>query len=609
MSPLGNAVSAALIHSLWQDALVVVLLAAALVFWRHRTANARYLACCVALVLIALIPAVTAGMLYLRAMAPTVVTAATETTEGASAVAGSVPARAAIQARSDAQQGTWIPLLQQWALPFWSVGVLMFSLRLVYGNAQAIALRRRAEPADGAIRSIVARLAGRMGIARSIAVFVSSITDSPATLGWIRPVILLPPATALGITPQQFEALLAHELAHIRRHDYAANVAQMVVETLYFYHPGVWWVSKRIRFERELCCDDIAVGLCGDRVGYAQALTSVARLRVGQMAVAAGGGPLVRRIQRILGLPTPASTSSPTWITAVVMTTALALGVVLGIGGPVAGGALKASPTSQQQDVAAVRLPALGEAVTFDTASVRANTSGGQGRGAGTKGRTYTATNQTVRLFIAVAYGIAGPQSFRLVGGPSWIEGDRFDVVATLPEGSTVRQVPSMLRALLADRFKLVVHTEIRDAPMFALVIARGDGRLGRQLRKASTDCEAEEAAGKVIPPPKPGERGLCDAEIGGTVLGRGQRLTSLARMLGGIAGRPVVDRTGLTGAFDFDLALPDLRTGPDSAGPGGDAGGGVFTALQEQLGLKLESIRGSLEVVVIDRIERPTVN
>jgi uncharacterized protein (TIGR03435 family) len=166
-----------------------------------------------------------------------------------------------------------------------------------------------------------------------------------------------------------------------------------------------------------------------------------------------------------------------------------------------------------------------------------------------------------------------------------------------------------MLRALLKERFKLVVHTEMRDVPMYALVVARGDGRLASQLRRAAIDCEAAEAAGEVIPTPKPGERGLCDSEIGGEILGRGQRLSALARMLSLFAGRPVIDRTALTGGFDFDLRFPELNTPPAGAPPGGDAGTGVFTALQEQLGLKLESTRGPLEFVVIDSVERPTEN
>jgi TonB family protein len=165
-----------------------------------------------------------------------------------------------------------------------------------------MATKRRGQPADDALVAAVRRLAGRMGISKRVVVLLAPLPDGPATIGWLRPVILLPPATAMGITPQQLEGLLAHELAHIRRHDYLVNLGQMVVETLCFYHPAVWWVSQRIRLERELCCDDIAVLSCGDPVGYARALTALARQRMTAPAVAmaAGRGPLVTRIRRLL---------------------------------------------------------------------------------------------------------------------------------------------------------------------------------------------------------------------------------------------------------------------------------------------------------------------
>ena len=102
----------------------------------------------------------------------------------------------------------------------------------------------------------------------------------PSVIGWLKPVVLLPAATLLGLTPEQLEAVLAHELAHIRRYDYLVNIVQMLIETLFFYHPAVWWISGRIRQERELCCDDIAVRCCGDAVGYARALTALERMRV-----------------------------------------------------------------------------------------------------------------------------------------------------------------------------------------------------------------------------------------------------------------------------------------------------------------------------------------
>jgi uncharacterized protein (TIGR03435 family) len=259
-----------------------------------------------------------------------------------------------------------------------------------------------------------------------------------------------------------------------------------------------------------------------------------------------------------------------------------------------------------------------GAAVTFDVASVRTNKSGVLGGFRGTKGRTYIAINQPLRVVIADAYGIPAA---RVLDGPAWIGaasgdmrfvgGDRFDITATLPEGSAVHQVSTMLRALLADRFKLVARTELREAPMYALVMARTDGRFGPQLRNASVDCEAAAAAGETMPSAKPGERGVCASEVGGEIVGRGQRLVALARMLSPFAGRPVVDRTGLSGGFDFDLRFPELDTPAQgrSGGPAADAGSGIFAALQEQLGLKLESIRGPLEFVVIDSVEPPTEN
>jgi beta-lactamase regulating signal transducer with metallopeptidase domain len=122
-------------------------------------------------------------------------------------------------------------------------------------------------------------------------------------MGWIRPVVLMPVSAFTGLTPQQIEIILAHELAHIRRHDYIVNLGQIMVEILLFYHPAVWWVSDKIRQEREYCCDDVAVSLCGDRLQYARALANLESMRVtGQMLFpAATGGALLARIQRLVG--------------------------------------------------------------------------------------------------------------------------------------------------------------------------------------------------------------------------------------------------------------------------------------------------------------------
>ncbi len=242
--------------------------------------------------------------------------------------------------------------------------------------------------------------------------------------------------------------------------------------------------------------------------------------------------------------------------------------------------------------------PPAAPGATFDAVSVKANTSGASRMSAGARGRTYSAVNTPLRRIIAAAYQLDFSEAYRLVGGPGWIDSGRFDVTATLPENTSARELPSMLRALLAERFKLVAHTETREAPLYSLMVARGDRALGPQLRTAPVDCEAA----------RPGPD-VCRLEVSDRIAGRGQRMSALARVLGGFAGRYVVDRTDLSGGFDFDLTFPDLAAGSRGGGPGGDSGGGVFTALQEQLGLKLTATKGPLDFVVIDRVEQPSEN
>jgi len=151
---------------------------------------------------------------------------------------------------------------------------------------------------------MVAGLRSRMGLTASVRVLISAAADGPSVIGWIRPVILLPAATVLGLSAAQLEAVLAHECAHIRRYDYLVNLLQSLVETVLFYHPAVWWISARIRHERELCCDDLAVRSCGDVLCYARALASLERLRVAapSLALGASDGSVLYRIERLVGV-------------------------------------------------------------------------------------------------------------------------------------------------------------------------------------------------------------------------------------------------------------------------------------------------------------------
>jgi beta-lactamase regulating signal transducer with metallopeptidase domain len=179
----------------------------------------------------------------------------------------------------------------------------------------------------------------------------SALVEVPTVIGWLRPVVLLPVSTLAGLSPAQLEALLAHELAHVRRFDYLVNLVQTFGETLLFYHPAVWWVSRRMRVEREHCCDDAAVVACGDAVGYARALAALEGLRAiaPTLAVAAGGGSLWPRIARLVGGPPPHLSRSSRWLAGVF---ALATLIALGLG---ASASLEGGTPSPLGEPAAVR--------------------------------------------------------------------------------------------------------------------------------------------------------------------------------------------------------------------------------------------------------------
>jgi TonB family protein len=293
MTALAQALSAALLHFIWQGTLVALLLWIMLSMLRNRTANQRYAASCAALALMAALPALTAWMVYRQPAAVPI----------AAAISASVPAAIQGAARESALL-EWVTMCRQWALPVWSVGVLVFALRLVLGCRHVAALRRLGQAAEGQMAEMVSLLARRMKAGSHIRVLVSNIAESPSVVGWLRPAILLPAATLAGLEPEQLLAVLAHEIAHIRRRDYLVNLAQTMVETLLFYHPAVWWVSARIRHERELCCDDAAVAVCGNAISYARALTSLERLRgvTPRLALGGTGGSLLYRIQRLAGV-------------------------------------------------------------------------------------------------------------------------------------------------------------------------------------------------------------------------------------------------------------------------------------------------------------------
>ena len=186
----------------------------------------------------------------------------------------------------------------------WFIGVMLFSLRTAGGFFLIARLRRReSKPMNPGLLALCREMQHRLGISRAIRYCESLHLDAPAVVGWFRPVVLLPISALSGLTELQLRAVVAHELAHIRRLDAFFNLFQVVAETLLFYHPAVWWLSKRIRAERENCCDDVALSVCGNPAEYARALALMEQWRAAPtFAMAANRGPLALRVTRLLGL-------------------------------------------------------------------------------------------------------------------------------------------------------------------------------------------------------------------------------------------------------------------------------------------------------------------
>jgi len=322
-----------LIHFAWQATAIGLILAIILKLLPKFSANGRYLIACMALALIVLMSAVTISMVDVSFDSivpikqtavewPKIATGAQPQTIVEIPQIQSPPPQVASAPRL-ALKDRFIKTVEP-ALPYvvfgWLVGVFGLSLWHLGGWTQLQRLRRQmVKQVTPALKTKCQQLSKALGIQKTIGLMESALVQVPTVIGHLKPIILLPASALTGLSPQQIEAILAHELAHIKRHDYLINMLQTIVEILGFYHPAVWWISHKIRAERENCCDDIAVNLCSDRLGYAQALTTMEEIRSHQptLALAASGGSLFNRIRRLLGKDSTNETK-PSWLPSVI---------------------------------------------------------------------------------------------------------------------------------------------------------------------------------------------------------------------------------------------------------------------------------------------------
>jgi len=308
-TPLARAVGWTLIHSLWEGAAISV--AVGLLLSMTRSARTRYAAACAALVAIL----ASAGVTFVRLLP-----------EGIQGLGRALPLAApfwnlqpGMLPSGPAHSG--IAAAVPWLAPLWIMGVWVFMLAQVAGGVASSRLRRRGVCcASERWQTELLRLRVQLGLSRPVQLLESCLADVPLVVGHVRPAILMPIGLLVGLPSGQVEAILLHELAHIRRHDYLVNILQRAVESLLFYNPAVWWISRVIRAERENCCDDVVVATSGNAQEYAIALTHIEERRssTGAAVLAATGGNLMKRIRRLL-YPKAANTAWVPALTAVLL--------------------------------------------------------------------------------------------------------------------------------------------------------------------------------------------------------------------------------------------------------------------------------------------------
>ena len=536
----------ALIHFIWQGALIAVLYAIA----RYRVCRpqARYLLACFAL------------------LAMTAAPIATFVWDGPS---GSVPAHATVSHASSAPASEWstTPLapavparyslldeIMPWLVTMWFVGAAGFWLRLAGGWMVTTRMRSTSvRSASPKWQWTLHELSVRIRISRPVRLLTSARVAVPTVVGWLRPVILMPVGALAGLPFEHIEALLAHELAHIRRHDYVVNILQSIAEATLFYHPAVWWISNQARNEREECCDDVAVSITGDAVAYAEALARLETCRPALLspALAASGGSLEGRIARVLGVERRngqlACSAAP------------AAALVFCVTGAMLAQSAAPKPT-------------------FEVVSIKLSPPEYIGFQSYVRGDRYTALTATVRNLVSFAYGI---RDFQITGGPAWASSTGYNISAKLDAAAGRDQARAMMQTLLADRFGLKFHRVTKNRPGYALAIDKS----GPKLVERKT--------------PGPG-LGLGKGHLNGL----GADMRTLSRELSSQMEAPIADRTGLKALYDFTLVWsPDIQAA-DAAGPS------LFSALKEQLGLRLDAVKKvPVEFFVIDRVNKPSEN
>ncbi len=454
------------------------------------------------------------------------------------------------------------------------------------------------------------------GIRRPIPVLFTQRSMEPGIFGVFRPILLWPVGLSAQLDDLQIEAIVAHELEHVRRRDNLTSAVHTVVEALFWFHPAVRWMGWKMKEERERACDEKVIERSVHREQYAASILKVCAFCLEPplpCVSGVSGSDLKKRVLQIMAHKSEMTLGFGR--RALLVATAVLVFTL-----PIGFGVLHGQEGSISQPASAGSGPA-GDVPKFDVASVKpASPADGRGRLMLTPDGT-SMQGIPVQMLLHVAFGV---DDDRIVGAPSWTKSNRYDIEAKVapedaPKLDKLKQEDrrAMLLPLLVERFNLKYHHETRELPMYALVVAKGGPKL---------------TISKTEPPPDPNFPARAEGQSRGGIDTRGRMMMApdriesqdttiemLAHALAPQVGHSVVDKTGLTGRYDYTLQwTPDNAPPAMPGGDGGAARGDVgkdtaevslFTAIQEQLGLKLESQKGTVDVIVVDHIDPPSAN
>lgn len=521
-------------------------------------------------------------------------------------------------------------------LTLWAAGaVVLLAVWLVRWLRVASIVRASRPLVSGRVHDVLRRLEAGAGVRRPIRLVESAGPLEPGVFGLFAPTLVWPSHIDAHLSAEQIDAIIAHEVMHVRRRDNLAAAAHMAVQAAFWFHPFVWWLGARLIDERERACDEAVLGAGREPHAYAESILKTCQLLVeSPLPCVSGvtGSELKKRIEHIMTNEIrPGLNAWKKCLLAAAGSAAVAVPFAVGVMtvAPVqarqAGGesAVRADTAPAFELIQAHRLlleerlkvaetykrlvgqtaaPAPALAATspaFDVTSIKVNNTdpvgvGGLGWGPDSiRGR-----NQSPVSLIRMAFGV---QTDQIVDAPAWADTERFNISAKVAPGvifNAMTMLQPMLRHLLEDRFRLKIHHETKELNVYRLVRLRAD-RLGPRLAAGAPDA--------CMPPTqtdvaslRAAARGCSAGPVPGGIGVHGMPISTLTSLMAPSVERVIVDATGLAGNWDLDLAFVNQVQDANGDGPS------LFTALEEQLGLKLESGRAPVDVIVIDHLERP---